>query len=187
MNFLVWSYRYDHVCYNLYMKKIGAAEFKAHCLALMEDVRSTREPLIITKRGKPVAKLVPVESKKDNWIGRLDGVIRSSAILNRPSMGGNPRDPARLARTDLGGGRLEATLKGRGLRDSSRTSRRWLGSVGNNCLRGRLADRVWKGPRIRYGRNLGTSISRGSDDAANHSRDRGPGDTVSGGLSPRPG
>ncbi len=84
MNFLVWSYRYDHVCYNLYMKKIGAAEFKAHCLALMEDVRSTREPLIITKRGKPVAKLVPVESKKDNWIGRLDGVIKIVGDIESP-------------------------------------------------------------------------------------------------------
>jgi len=35
------------------MKKIAAGVFKARCLTLMEDVRSTREPLIITKRGKP--------------------------------------------------------------------------------------------------------------------------------------
>ncbi len=43
----------------------------------MEDVRSTRHPIVITKRGKPVAKLVPVENaKKDNWIGRLNGKMR---------------------------------------------------------------------------------------------------------------
>jgi prevent-host-death family protein len=81
---IVWSCRYDHVCYNLSMRKIGAAEFKAHCLTLMEDVRSTREPLIITKRGKPVAKLVPVDNKKDNWIGRLNGKIRIVGDIESP-------------------------------------------------------------------------------------------------------
>jgi len=58
------------------MKKIAAAEFKARCLTLMEHVRSTREPIVITKRGKPVAKLVPLESKKDDWIGRLNGKFK---------------------------------------------------------------------------------------------------------------
>jgi len=67
------------------MKKIAAGEFKARCLTLMEDVRSTREPLIITKRGKPVAKLVPVlEKKKDDWIGRLKGVIRIVGDIESP-------------------------------------------------------------------------------------------------------
>ena len=59
------------------MRKIAAGEFKARCLRLMEDVRSTRQPIVITKRGKPVAKLVPVvDKKKDEWIGRLKGKIR---------------------------------------------------------------------------------------------------------------
>jgi prevent-host-death family protein len=66
------------------MKKIPAGEFKARCLALMEDVRSTREPLVITKRGKPVAKLVPVESKKDNWIGRLNGKFKVTGDIVSP-------------------------------------------------------------------------------------------------------
>jgi prevent-host-death family protein len=58
------------------MKKIAAGEFKARCLALMEDVRSTRQPIIITKRGKPVAKLVPADDGKDDFIGRLEGEFR---------------------------------------------------------------------------------------------------------------
>lgn len=67
------------------MKKIAAGEFKARCLTLMEDVRSTREPLIITKRGKPVAKLVPVlEKKKDDWIGRLNGKMRIVGDIESP-------------------------------------------------------------------------------------------------------
>ena len=39
---------------------IDAAEFKAKCLKLIDDVVATRRPLLITKRGKPVARIVPV-------------------------------------------------------------------------------------------------------------------------------
>ena len=42
------------------MKTIAAGKFKARCLTLMDDVQATRQPILITKRGKPVAKLVPV-------------------------------------------------------------------------------------------------------------------------------
>jgi prevent-host-death family protein len=52
----------------------------------MEDVRSTREPLVITKRGKPVAKLVPVDSKKDDWIGRLNGKMRIVGDIESPAV-----------------------------------------------------------------------------------------------------
>ena len=57
------------------MKTISAAEFKARCLTLMDDVSSTRETLVITKRGKPVAKLVPADKEKRAFIGRLKGRI----------------------------------------------------------------------------------------------------------------
>jgi prevent-host-death family protein len=66
------------------MKKIAAGEFKARCLTLMEDVRSTREPLIITKRGKPVAKLVPADVEEREFIGRLKGVIRVVGDIESP-------------------------------------------------------------------------------------------------------
>ena len=39
--------------------KIPAGQFKAKCLKLMDAVSRTREPIVITKRGQPVAKLVP--------------------------------------------------------------------------------------------------------------------------------
>ncbi|MFZ0200919.1 MAG: type II toxin-antitoxin system Phd/YefM family antitoxin [Candidatus Sulfotelmatobacter sp.] len=64
------------------MKEIPAAAFKAQCLALMEDVRSTKRPLVITKRGKPVAKLVPIDEPKDDFIGRLKGVFQVSGDLD---------------------------------------------------------------------------------------------------------
>ena len=66
------------------MKKITAGDFKARCLTLMEDVRSTREPLIITKRGRPVAKLVPADDTAREFIGRLKGVIRIVGDVESP-------------------------------------------------------------------------------------------------------
>ena len=42
-------------------KTVPAGHFKAHCLALLDKVGRTRQPLIVTKTGKPVAKVVPTE------------------------------------------------------------------------------------------------------------------------------
>ena len=66
------------------MKKIAAGEFKARCLTLMEEVRATREPLVITKRGKPVAKLVPADKTSREFLGRLKGVIRIAGDIESP-------------------------------------------------------------------------------------------------------
>jgi prevent-host-death family protein len=41
--------------------EISAAEFKARCLKLMDEIARTRQAVVITKRGRPVAKLVAVE------------------------------------------------------------------------------------------------------------------------------
>ncbi len=42
-------------------REINAAKFKAECLALLDDVAATGQPLVVTKRGKAVAQVVPVE------------------------------------------------------------------------------------------------------------------------------
>lgn len=42
-------------------REINAARFKAECLALLDDVAETGQPIVVTKRGKPVAQVVPVE------------------------------------------------------------------------------------------------------------------------------
>jgi prevent-host-death family protein len=55
------------------MKTIAAGEFKANCLALMDEVQSKRETVVITKRGKPVAKLVPLASNVDDIFGFFSG------------------------------------------------------------------------------------------------------------------
>jgi prevent-host-death family protein len=55
---------------------IGAGEFKAHCLRLMDDVQKSRRPVVITKRGKPVAKLVPCEEEAPQLYGFLKGSVK---------------------------------------------------------------------------------------------------------------
>jgi len=55
------------------MKKMAAGAFKVHCLAVMDEVQSKRESVLITKRGKPVAKLVPVDPKTDDIFGFFKG------------------------------------------------------------------------------------------------------------------
>jgi len=66
------------------MKSTPAGKFKAHCLTLMEEVRKTREPVLITKRGKPVAKLMPVEEPAREFIGRLEGIVRVVGDVESP-------------------------------------------------------------------------------------------------------
>lgn len=51
------------------MKTIPAGKFKVHCLSIMDEVQAKRQAVVITKRGKPVAKLVPVEQEKDDIFG----------------------------------------------------------------------------------------------------------------------
>ena len=55
------------------MKKMAAGAFKVHCLAIMDEVQSKRQAVLITKRGKPVAKLVPVGKEKDDIFGFMKG------------------------------------------------------------------------------------------------------------------
>jgi prevent-host-death family protein len=55
------------------MKTMAAGAFKVHCLKVMDEVQSKRQAVLITKRGKPVAKLVPVENEKDNIFGFMKG------------------------------------------------------------------------------------------------------------------
>lgn len=54
---------------------VGAGEFKAKCLQLLDQVARDRESLTITKRGRPVARVVPIEAQ-----GSLFGALRGSVI-----------------------------------------------------------------------------------------------------------
>jgi prevent-host-death family protein len=54
------------------MKTMPAGEFKQTCLRLLDEVGASGEPIVITKRGKPVAQLVPVKTgRSEDWIGSM--------------------------------------------------------------------------------------------------------------------
>lgn len=56
--------------------EIKAAEFKAKCLKLLDQVASSHQPLTITKRGKPVARLVPIdEDTPESMFGYMRGTV----------------------------------------------------------------------------------------------------------------
>ena len=54
-------------------RAMSAAEFKAKCLRIMDEVAATGEAVTVTKRGKPVARLVPVATKSRTLRGRCQG------------------------------------------------------------------------------------------------------------------
>ena len=66
------------------MKHMPAGEFKTHCLRVMEQVRTTRQPVVITKRGRPVAKLVPVAAPRKSIFGCLKGVMKIVGDIESP-------------------------------------------------------------------------------------------------------
>lgn len=65
-------------------KKIPAGEFKARCLAIMDEVQAKRETIVITKHGKPVAKLSPVENETDDIFGFMKGLGSISGDIVSP-------------------------------------------------------------------------------------------------------
>jgi prevent-host-death family protein len=56
------------------MEEIAISKFKATCLAVLERVRRTRQPVLVTRFGKPVAEVAPPpRTPKKGWLGVLAG------------------------------------------------------------------------------------------------------------------
>jgi prevent-host-death family protein len=57
------------------MEEIAISKFKATCLSVLERVRKTRKPVLVTRFGEPIAEVVPPspKPKKKNWIGSMVG------------------------------------------------------------------------------------------------------------------
>jgi prevent-host-death family protein len=66
------------------MKQMRASVFKARCLTVMNDVQATGEPVIVTKRGKPVVKVVPVESEHNDLFGFMAGKFKIVGNIEAP-------------------------------------------------------------------------------------------------------
>ena len=68
------------------MKTMAAGSFKTHCLAVMDEVQTKREAIVITKRGKPVVKLVPADAEKDDIYGFLQGKGKITGDVVSPAI-----------------------------------------------------------------------------------------------------
>jgi prevent-host-death family protein len=66
------------------VKTVPATEFKQHCLALLEEVRQTRQPLLVTRHGKPVAEISPYVSRERDLVNPLQGSILYQGELVAP-------------------------------------------------------------------------------------------------------
>jgi prevent-host-death family protein len=66
-------------------ERIPATEFKARCLELMDHVQRTRSEVIVTKHGKPVAKLSAVDQPEVSILGLLAGTIGNHVDLVEPT------------------------------------------------------------------------------------------------------
>jgi prevent-host-death family protein len=93
---------------------IKAGEFKAKCLLLMDQVAETGRSILITKRGQPVARLVPVEEPLTAVLGCAKGLFElSDAPL---TLAPRSRKTSRAARTELLAAALDPVLASPGSR-----------------------------------------------------------------------
>lgn len=66
------------------MHTVKASEFKAKCLALMDQVARTGEPILVTKNGKPVAELRPAGNRPRSPFGVHKGLVRITGDIISP-------------------------------------------------------------------------------------------------------
>ena len=66
------------------MKTMGAGEFKARCLRVMEEVSKYRTSVVITKKGRPVARLVPADAPATDVFGCMAGTARIVGDVEAP-------------------------------------------------------------------------------------------------------
>lgn len=79
-------------------RRVSASEFKATCLEVVDEVAVRRIEVVITKRGKPVAKVAPADAAPPNPIGFLRGTVIDQGDLVSPEFApwaASPADPLR--------------------------------------------------------------------------------------------
>jgi prevent-host-death family protein len=69
------------------MEQIAISKFKATCLGVLERVRRTRKPVLVTRFGKPVAEIVPhlQVAPTSDWMGSMKGTARITGDIVAPA------------------------------------------------------------------------------------------------------
>lgn len=93
-------------------RTIPAGEFKARCLALLDRVARTRESIVVTKRGRPVARLAPLES--DGVPARGLATVGGDPFVRARAAAGAFADPHGVRDVAVAHDRHLATIWGRG-------------------------------------------------------------------------
>lgn len=65
-------------------RTMTATEFRARCLKLMDEVAESGEDIVITKRGRPVARLTPYRTTRGRWSGRDRNITEMHDDLIEP-------------------------------------------------------------------------------------------------------
>ena len=66
-------------------ESISAGEFKAKCLKLMDDVNIHHKSIVITKHGKPIARLVPIDEEPVSLFGAMKGSMKIKDDIIAPT------------------------------------------------------------------------------------------------------
>ena len=68
------------------MKEVAISEFKAKCLAIFDEVQKTKQPVRVTRRGKPIAEVIPpsTDPQKD-WMGFMKGKMKIVGDIVSPA------------------------------------------------------------------------------------------------------
>lgn len=77
-------YRYPDMTDDI--ETMSISHFKATCLAVLENVRQTGQPVLVTRRGQPMAEIVPVASASTGaiWLGSLRDAVRVHGDIVSP-------------------------------------------------------------------------------------------------------
>lgn len=68
------------------MKEVAISEFKAKCLAILDEVQKTQQPILVTRRGRPVAEIGPPPPQDDrSWIGSMKQIKIFGDIISPAS------------------------------------------------------------------------------------------------------
>ena len=75
-----------------FMEEIAISKFKATCLEVLERVRRTRKPILVTRFGEPVDEVAPpaISARKGNRLGAMVGTVRIKGDIVSPAS--DPRD-----------------------------------------------------------------------------------------------
>jgi prevent-host-death family protein len=66
------------------MKRVRASALKLRCFAVIREVQKTGKAVIVTSNGKPIAKIVPIESKSEDIFGFMAGKCKIVGDIESP-------------------------------------------------------------------------------------------------------